>query len=49
MISRSEITVLSISAVIGAVSAVISVAGYRALVNRDLPISVPSKVNDESD
>lgn len=49
MISRSEVAVLSISAVIGAASAVIAVAGYRNLVNRKVPIPVPSKLTDPTD
>lgn len=49
MISRSEVAVLSISAVIGAASAVVAVAGYRGLINREVPISVPSKLNEQRD
>lgn len=43
------IIVLSVSAVIGATSAVISVAAYRDLKNRDSPISVPSESDDRID
>jgi hypothetical protein len=41
--------VLSISAVVGGASAVISVVAYRDLVNKESPISVPSKSNEQID
>lgn len=43
MISRATVTVLSVSAVVGAISAVVAVAVYRDLLNSDAPLPVPSE------
>jgi len=41
------VIVLSMSAVVGGASAVISVVAYRGLVNRESAISVPSESNEQ--
>ena len=43
MISRATVTVLSVSAVVGAISAVVAVALYRDVTRGDSPLPVPSK------
>ena len=43
MISRATVTVLSVSAVVGAVSAVVAVALYRDVTRGEPALPVPSK------
>jgi hypothetical protein len=46
MISRSAVAVLSVSAVVGAISAVVAVALYRDVTRGDSPLPVPSEATD---